>query len=215
MPEFPPPLTSRGLTGNQNEGSYCGVKLYGSGHVMAYNYIANFHDGLCHDTYGMPDGYPDVPRDRNPVSNDFYNNDITNMHDQCIEADGVTHNARVVRNRCTNIGLEALSGQPCLGGPCYFIRNIVYHSPHLGGAAAKAMFDEGGAFPPPPRLDRGGGRGEVSIARFGTGSARASSRRTWPACRTAPACIPLPHRRTRGTNHRGRTRGKASVSLRA
>ena len=36
--------------------SYVAVKLYGPGHVVAYNYIANFHDGINVETYGSPDG---------------------------------------------------------------------------------------------------------------------------------------------------------------
>ena len=64
------------------------VKVYGSGHVVAYNYVANFHDGIDHATYGDPDGTPNPIRDRLPVSIDFYNNDITNVDDNCIEATG-------------------------------------------------------------------------------------------------------------------------------
>ena len=36
--------------------SYIAVKVYGSGHVIAYNYVANFHDGIDVETYGNPDG---------------------------------------------------------------------------------------------------------------------------------------------------------------
>ena len=36
--------------------SYIAVKVYGSGHVVAYNYVANFHDGIDIETYGNPDG---------------------------------------------------------------------------------------------------------------------------------------------------------------
>ena len=36
--------------------SYVAVKLYGPGHVVAYNYIADFHDGIDVETYGNPDG---------------------------------------------------------------------------------------------------------------------------------------------------------------
>jgi hypothetical protein len=68
-----------------------------------------------------------------PVSIDFYNNDITNVEDNCIESDGGAHNIRVFRNRCFNHGHRALSVQPMFGGPVYFIRNIVYHAPE-GGA---------------------------------------------------------------------------------
>ena len=120
--EFPPKLLSE-----------YAVKVYGSGHVVAYNYIANFHDGVDHATYGNPDGTPNPIRDRLPVSNDFYNNDITNVDDNCIEADGAAYNIRVFRNRCFNHGHRALSAQPVFGGPAYYIRNIVYHAPE-GGA---------------------------------------------------------------------------------
>jgi hypothetical protein len=94
---------------------------------MAYNYVANFHDGLDHATYGMPDDYPHTPRNRMPVSIDIYNNDVTNMHDNCFEADGAMHNIRIFRNRCFNAATGAMSPQPIFGGPAYFIRNVVYN----------------------------------------------------------------------------------------
>ena len=122
FPEFPPKLASE-----------FAVKVYGSGHVVAYNYIANFHDGVDHATYGNPDGTPNVIRDRLPVSIDFYNNDITNVDDNCVEADGAAYNIRIFRNRCFNHGHRALSAQPVFGGPAYYIRNLVYHAPE-GGA---------------------------------------------------------------------------------
>ncbi len=34
------------------------VKLYGQGHVVAYNYVTQFHDGIDIATYGNPDGAP-------------------------------------------------------------------------------------------------------------------------------------------------------------
>ncbi len=107
--------------------SYYAVSVYGSGHVMAFNYVANFHDGLDHATYGMPDNYPHTPRDRMPVSIDIYNNDVTNMHDNCFEADGAMYNIRIFRNRCFNAATGAMSPQPIFGGPAYFIRNVVYN----------------------------------------------------------------------------------------
>ena len=122
LPEFNPKLVSE-----------YAVKVYGSGHVVAYNYIANFHDGVDVATYGNPDGTPNPIRDRMPVSIDFYGNDIFNMEDNCIESDGGAHNIRIFRNRCFNHGHRALSVQPMFGGPVYFIRNIVYHAPE-GGA---------------------------------------------------------------------------------
>ena len=122
LPEFNPKLVSE-----------YAVKVYGSGHVVAYNHIANFHDGVDVATYGNPDGTPNPIRDRMPVSIDFYNNDIFNVEDNCIESDGGAHNIRIFRNRCFNHGHRALSVQPMFGGPVYFIRNIVYHAPE-GGA---------------------------------------------------------------------------------
>lgn len=107
------------------------VKFYGSGHVIAHNRIDNFHDGIDHATYGDPDGWPDAPV--MPVSSDIVGNDINNVDDNCIEADGAAHNFRVIGNRCFNMAHRALSTQPALGGPIYFIRNVVYNAPE-GGA---------------------------------------------------------------------------------
>lgn len=122
LPGFPQPLLSE-----------YAVKVFGSGHVIAYNRVENFHDGIDHATYGNPDDWPDTPRDRMPVAIDIYNNDIRNVDDNCIEADGVMFNVRVLRNRCFNQAHRALSTQPALGGPVYFIRNIVYNAQE-GGA---------------------------------------------------------------------------------
>ena len=102
------------------------IKIYGQGHVVAYNYVANWHDGIDVATYGDPDGTPDELRDRVPVSIDFYDNDIYNMADNCIEADGGAHNIRVFRNRCFNSAGGALSAQPIFGGPLYFYQNLMY-----------------------------------------------------------------------------------------
>jgi hypothetical protein len=108
-----------------------GVKVYGSGHVIANNRVENFHDGIDHATYGDPDGWPDHPV--MPVSTDIVGNDIRNVDDNCIEADAGAQNFRVIGNRCFNMAHRALSTQPALGGPIYFIRNIVYNAPE-GGA---------------------------------------------------------------------------------
>jgi hypothetical protein len=120
--------------------SNAAVKVYGSGHVVAHNDISHFHDGIDHATYGMPDldanGKP--IRDRMPVSIDFVGNDVRNVDDNCIEADGAMHNIRVLRNRCFNQAHRALSAQPVLGGPAYFIGNLVYHAPEGGSGKLTA-----------------------------------------------------------------------------
>jgi hypothetical protein len=108
--------------------SFYAVSVYGRGHVIAYNRVRGFHDGIDHATYGMPDSYPNTPPDRLPVAIDIYNNDISVVHDNCIEADGSVRNVRVMRNRCFNAPLGAMSPQPVLGGPVYFIRNVVYNA---------------------------------------------------------------------------------------
>jgi hypothetical protein len=138
--------------------SYVAVKLYGPGHVVAYNYIADFHDGINVETYGNPDGSvasgPDIidgPKyptreywDRRPVAIDFYNNYITNSHDNPIEADGSMHNIRIMRNMLINHPSHAFCNQPTLGGPVYWIRNIAYNLPagstRLTAGAAGVLF---------------------------------------------------------------------------
>ena len=111
------------------------IKIYGQGHVMAYNKITNFHDAIDFATYGVPDGVP-LPdgasakeiEDRFPQSDDFYGNDMSNMGDNCIEMDGGGRNLRAWGNRCTNAAAQAFSVQPGFGGPFYYFRNVVYNT---------------------------------------------------------------------------------------
>lgn len=139
--EFPPVMKS-----------YTGIRLYGPGHVVAHNYVADFHDGIDTEMYGMPDGshpidgptYP--PRDfwdRRPVAIDIYNNYITNAHDNSIEMDGSMHNIRIMRNMLINSASHPMSTQPSTGGPIYFIRNIVHHAP---GGSTRATAGSPGVF---------------------------------------------------------------------
>ena len=139
-------------------GSYVAVKVYGPGHVVAYNHVQDFHDGIDIETYGNPDGSvagaagqvggPKYPTqdfwDRRPVAIDFYNNYITNSHDNPIEADGGMHNIRVMRNMFINHPSHAFCNQPALGGPVYWIRNIAYNLPggstRLTGGSAGVLF---------------------------------------------------------------------------
>ena len=111
FPGYPAPITSE-----------YAVKVYGQGHVVAYNYVANWHDGIDISTYGTPSSDPD----RNPSAIDFYDNDIYNVADNCIEADGGGQNIRVFDNRCVNSAGGALSAQPIFGGPLYFYRNLTF-----------------------------------------------------------------------------------------
>jgi hypothetical protein len=105
------------------------VKIYGQGHVVAYNRVANVHDGIDVATYGTPSDDPALV----PVAIDIYGNDISNIDDNCIEADGSAHNVRVFENRCFNVATGGISTQPIFGGPAYIYRNIVYNG-LVGGA---------------------------------------------------------------------------------
>jgi hypothetical protein len=118
--------------------SYFATKVYGSGHTVAYNYAAYFHDGFDIDTH-EPEGYPcdssdaecsasGQPRNLMAVSNDTYNNDVFDMSDNCGELDGSTMNARWLRNRCLNTGEQGTSNQPTFSGPQYYIRNVLYNT---------------------------------------------------------------------------------------
>jgi hypothetical protein len=126
FPGYPAPITSE-----------YAVKLYGRGHVVAYNSVMNWHDGIDVATYGNPDGSlsdgtPHENPERVPVSIDFYGNDIFNMADNCIELDGGARNVRAFRNRCFNSTGGALSAQPIFGGPAYFFQNVVYNTTSNG-----------------------------------------------------------------------------------
>lgn len=124
--EEPAPLTS-----------YYAIKVYGQGHVVCHNSISYFHDGICVDTHGLPE------EGKKCVSIDFYRNDIFNMSDDFIEADGGSHNIRIFENRGFNSYHAALSAQPVFGGPVYFIRNVCYNIP---GTALKYMIRPSGIF---------------------------------------------------------------------
>ncbi|HET7085867.1 MAG TPA: hypothetical protein VFI23_13910 [Rhizomicrobium sp.] len=144
--KFPPTLDS-----------YTAVRVYGGGHVMAYNYVANFHDGIDVETYGDPDGNTADPSANNgpfyparkdwrlrPVSIDYYNNYMTNFHDNAFEADGSMHNVRIMRNMMLNSASHPMCNQPVLGGPVYWIRNIMYNAP--GGSTRLTSGSAGAVF---------------------------------------------------------------------
>jgi hypothetical protein len=114
-----------GLYGAHPINSYYAIKVYGSGHVIAHNAVAFFHDGISVCTHGVPE----PQRDQWAVAIDIYNNDIHVTGDDFIEADGGVHNIRVMRNRGVNAAHTGLSAQPIFGGPAYYIRNIVYNTP--------------------------------------------------------------------------------------
>ncbi len=119
---------------------YFAIKVYGSGHVICYNSVAYFHDGIDVSTYGTPE----TELNLKAVAIDIYNNDIHLVVDDFIEADGGVHNIRVMRNRGVNAGQCGLSAQPVFGGPAYFIRNVLYNIPN--GFALKFMAKPAGIY---------------------------------------------------------------------
>jgi hypothetical protein len=91
-----------------------GVQITGAGHVIAYNRIRGFADGI--DTMPSP----------RCEAIDFHNNDISEMTDDGIEMDYSQRNTRCFHNRITN-AYQGISLQPVYGGPVYVFRNTMYN----------------------------------------------------------------------------------------
>lgn len=100
------------------------VNLAGQGHVICHNYVEGFWDGINVFTNSLAD--PELGQQSRAI--DIYNNEITNINDNFIEADGGYANIRILRNRCLNAMSEPLSVQPVYCGPVYWIRNVVYNA---------------------------------------------------------------------------------------
>jgi len=99
----------------KNEGE--GIQLTGPGNVICYNRVTGYRD--CISTMEDTEA-------SNQVCIDIYNNDIRLGLDDGIESDFCMGNCRIMRNRLTNCFM-GLSSQPSLGGPTYFIRNVMYN----------------------------------------------------------------------------------------
>jgi len=100
-----------------------GIEITGPGNVICYNRVKGYRD--CISTMEGHRIY-----DQRCI--DIYNNDIYVGADDAIEADFCMGNCRIMYNRITNSTM-GLSSQPGLGGPTYFIRNVMYnitHSPY-------------------------------------------------------------------------------------
>jgi len=111
------------------------VNLMGRGHVVCYNRVERFWDGINVNTNGKPN-----PADgMQCLAIDIYNNHIENICDNFIETDGGIYNIRVLRNRCFNCLATPFSYQPVFAGPVYFIRNVVWNAA-WGKEAFKACF---------------------------------------------------------------------------
>lgn len=104
--------SSLGAHGN-NVGE--GILFNGPGHVIMNNYVKGFRDNIS-----------TAEQVNQTFSDDVLNNDIDVAGDDAAEIDYCYHNCRVMRNRITNT-FVGLSSQPSLGGPTYFIRNVMYN----------------------------------------------------------------------------------------
>lgn len=94
-----------------------GIQLTGPGNVIEFNRVSGFRDAISTmEDQGVHE----------QLSIDILNNDISVGADDAIEADFCFHNCRIMRNRITN-SFVGLSAQPSLGGPTYFIRNVMYN----------------------------------------------------------------------------------------
>jgi MYXO-CTERM domain-containing protein len=94
-----------------------GIQFTGSGHVVCFNHVKDFRDNISLMEYD--EAYEQV-------SIDICNNDIEEATDDAIEADSAMGNVRVVQNRIKNC-FDGMSSQPDLGGPTYYIRNVMYN----------------------------------------------------------------------------------------
>lgn len=104
-------LSSDGFNGGE------GIQFTGSGHVVCFNHVKGFRDDISLMEYD--EAYEQV-------SIDICNNDIEEATDDAVEADSAMGNVRVVRNRVRNC-FDGMSSQPDLGGPTYYIRNVMYN----------------------------------------------------------------------------------------
>ncbi len=111
----------------KNIKSRIAVVLGGQGHVVCYNRVMNFWDGIGITSGGSYPRHLDAGPQRKICAIDYHNNDIRNVLDDFIETDYGSHNIRVWENRCFNSGVSGLSAQPVYGGPVYFIRNVLYN----------------------------------------------------------------------------------------
>ncbi len=94
-----------------------GIEFSGPGHVIMNNRVRGFRD----DVSLMEE---DEAYDQWSI--DILNNDLQLAVDDGVEGDYCLHNCRIMRNRVSNAFI-GLSSQPGIGGPTYFIRNVLYN----------------------------------------------------------------------------------------
>ena len=103
-------------------GTCTGVIVDGIGHVVCYNTVHNFWDCVTISNLEEPEPWYEPHN----MCIDFYNNNLYNAADDCIEADFGYYNIRVWNNKLTNSHV-GISTQPVYGGPVYIFRNAGYN----------------------------------------------------------------------------------------
>jgi len=108
---------STGALGVNGANTGEGIVVTGPGHVIEHNRVSGFRDciSLMEDVEAV-----------DQWSEDIVENDASICADDGVESDFCFHNCRTMRNRFTNVFM-AMSSQPSLGGPTYFIRNAAYN----------------------------------------------------------------------------------------
>jgi cysteine-rich repeat protein len=94
-----------------------GIQITGPGNVIAHNRVRGFRDAISL----LEDGEA-----VNQTSIDIVGNDVSIGADDGIEADFAMGNVRVLRNRIAS-SFVGISSQPSLGGPTYFVRNVMFN----------------------------------------------------------------------------------------
>jgi hypothetical protein len=98
-----------------------GIVITGAGTVIQRNRVRGFRDAisLLEDAAAI---------DQRSI--DILDNDVYVGADDGIEADFAMGNVRVMRNRITS-SFIGISSQPSLGGPTYFIRNVMFNVAYI------------------------------------------------------------------------------------
>ena len=94
-----------------------GIQFSGPGHVIEHNTVVGFRDNIS---------FMEQDEAVDQFSIDVLGNEIGEAADDGVEADYCFHNCRIIGNRLTNVFM-GVSSQPGLGGPTYFIRNVMYN----------------------------------------------------------------------------------------
>ncbi|HEY6170212.1 MAG TPA: right-handed parallel beta-helix repeat-containing protein, partial [Verrucomicrobiae bacterium] len=116
-PNWTPRLSDGGPHGQTHA-----IWLMGQGHVVCYNRIAQWWDGV-----DLSGGAPPSDLSQQNCAVDFCNNDISHCMDDGIELDYGVANLRCLRNFLWNV-FQGVSCQPVYGGPAYLIRNVTYNN---------------------------------------------------------------------------------------